>query len=83
MRADVERVLDELIRPLVEADGGDVALQSLDASRAPVEITLLVGGAYRGCPGTPVVVDELIAPVLERALGFEVRVRVVPRLEPG
>lgn len=77
MRERVEKVIDELVRPLVEADGGDVALEALDDSRRPIEVTLRLGGAYRGCPGTPIVVTEVITPLLREALGAPVHVRTV------
>lgn len=76
----VERVLGELIRPLIEADGGDVTLTSIDANKSPLEIVLTVGGSYRGCPGTPFVSRGVIEPALSKALATQVRVRVVPRI---
>lgn len=76
----VEQILSEVIRPLVEADGGDVELTSIDQTRRPVEVVLTFGGAYRGCPGTPLVARDVIEPVLAKALGLEVRVRVVARV---
>jgi Fe-S cluster biogenesis protein NfuA len=77
---DVERVLVELIRPLIEADGGEVDLRSVDENKTPVEIVLVVGGAYRGCPGTPLVAKSVLEPAFAKALGRQVRVRTVPRL---
>jgi Fe-S cluster biogenesis protein NfuA len=77
---EVEHVLAELIRPLIEADGGEVELRSVDENKTPVEITLVVGGAYRGCPGTPLVAKSILEPAFAKALGREVRVRTVPRL---
>ena len=77
---DVERVLADLIRPLIEADGGEVELRSVDENKTPVEIVLVVGGAYRGCPGTPLVAKSVLEPAFARALGRDVRVKTVPRL---
>lgn len=79
-QSEVERVLREVIRPLVEADGGDVDLVSIDDTKTPVEIALAVGGAYRGCPGTPLVARAVIEPALAKGLARDVRVRIVPRL---
>jgi Fe-S cluster biogenesis protein NfuA len=76
---DVERVLAELIRPLIEADGGGVELRAVHADKAPLEIVLVVGGSYRGCPGTPLVVKSVLEPAFAKALGCEVRVKTVPR----
>jgi len=79
-RDEVERALREVIRPLIEADGGEIDLVSVDASKSPVEIALSVGGAYRGCPGTPLVSRAVIEPALAKSLAKEVRVKIVPRL---
>lgn len=79
-RDEVERALREVIRPLIEADGGEIDLVSIDASKSPMEIALSVGGAYRGCPGTPLVSRAVIEPALAKSLSKEVRVKIVPRL---
>jgi len=80
VQQDVERVLAELIRPLIEADGGDVELRAIDADKTPIEIVLVVGGAYRGCPGTPIVARSVLEPAFANALGCAVRVKVIPRI---
>lgn len=76
MRADVDRIISELIRPLFTADGGDVEVLSVDPSVEPPEVVLRVSGAFRGCPGTPLVQRSVLEPVLEKALGSKVRVRL-------
>lgn len=81
MKDDVERALSELIRPLIEADGGEVTLKAIDETKSPVEVVLLVGGSYRGCPGTPLVARSLIEPALAKALGREIRVKTAPRID--
>lgn len=82
VRDEVERVLAEVIRPLLEADGGEIDLDSIDESSSPIEIVFRIGGAYRGCPGTPLVQRSVIVPALTKALGRDVRVRLVPRATP-
>ncbi len=79
-RDEVERVLREVIRPLIEADGGEIVLVSIDETKSPIEIAFSVGGAYRGCPGTPLVSRAVIEPALAKSLAQDVRVRIVPRL---
>lgn len=81
MKDDVERALSELIRPLIEADGGEVTLKAIDETKSPAEVVLLVGGSYRGCPGTPLVARSLIEPALAKALGREVRVKTAPKID--
>ncbi len=76
MRADVDRVIQDLIRPLLAADGGDVEVVSVDPSADPPEVVLRLSGAFRGCPGTPLVQRSILEPVLEKALGSKVRVRL-------
>jgi len=78
VREDVERVVGDVIRPLLEADGGGVEVVSVDATVTPIEIVLHLTGAFRGCPGAPVVQRGVLEPVLAKALGAPVRVRLSP-----
>lgn len=68
----------EVLQPLLEADGGGVEVVSVDTTASPVEVVLHLTGAFRGCPGSPVVQRGVIEPVLAKALGRAVRVRLSP-----
>lgn len=73
VRGEVEALLEDLVRPLVEADGGGIELVSVDRNVVTVRLTRACGG----CPGAPYTRSGLIEPVLRRALGP----RLVVRLE--
>jgi len=48
IRAQVQEVIDA-IRPLLQADGGDIELVNMDAQTGVVSVRLQ--GACKGCPG--------------------------------
>lgn len=76
MREQVEAIVAEVLRPLVEADGGRIDVIDVDEGNASVTIKL--SGACAGCPGAPYTRTRVIEPALEAALGRPVRVRFVP-----
>ena len=59
LEAKAKRLIDEVVRPLVQVDGGQIELVSVTEARMVVRL----GGSYRGCPGRPYVVQ-----VVERAV---------------
>ena len=73
MREDVERLVAEVIAPLVMADGGAVEVVELSEG-ATLTVTLRLGGACAGCPGLPYTRSRVIEPVLRRGLGKAVTV---------
>ena len=73
-RSDVERLL-ALIRPSVQADGGDIELVSVDPSGL-VRIRLL--GACIGCPSANQTLHHGIERTLRAELGPSIRVEAVP-----
>lgn len=66
---NVETRLRDLIRgPLQElllADGGGIELISWDGARCTVRLS----GRFRGCPGTPLVTEEILKPMIRKLLG--------------
>lgn len=66
-QAEIRRVIDEILRPLLEADGGGVELVELSDDGARVSLRLT--GLLRGDPAAGLVKDEVIAPVLAKASG--------------
>lgn len=78
VREEVDRVVSEVLQPLLEADGGGIEVISVDTTASPVEVVLHLTGAYRGCPGSPVVQRGVLEPVLTKALGRSVKVRLSP-----
>ncbi|MBK8173652.1 MAG: NifU family protein [Sandaracinaceae bacterium] len=71
-RVEIEKAIAELIRPLVEADGGTIDLVSLDEH----SVTLRLSAACAGCPGQSFTKAHVIEPVLRRALGVHINVKL-------
>jgi Fe-S cluster biogenesis protein NfuA len=73
MRAKVDEVLDAVLRPLVEADGGRIELLSVQDDT----IVIRLFGACAGCPGVHYTHRHVIEPALRAALaGRDVTVHV-------
>lgn len=66
------RVISEVLRPLIEADGGSIEL----VSATDVEVVVRLYGACAGCPGAPYTTSQVIEPAIKRGLGPDVRVRI-------
>ena len=72
VRDEVEALITDVIRPLMEADGGGVELVSVEGAT----VTLRLLRKCAGCPGAPYTRAGVIEPVLRRLLGPGVRVRL-------
>jgi len=70
-RAELDRVLDEVLRPLLEADGGGIEIVSFDGK----ELVLKLTGSFRGDPGAPYVQAGIIEPAITKALGPGIIIR--------
>ncbi len=70
---ELENAIEELVRPLVEADGGQIELISLEGDCATVRLS----GACGGCPGAPYTQRGLIEPVLSKAAGRSIQVKLL------
>ena len=57
--AQAKRLIDEVLRPLLAADGGEIQLVSVTEARLIVKLT----GTCAGCPGRP----YTLSGVVERA----------------
>jgi Fe-S cluster biogenesis protein NfuA len=73
VREDAERLITEVIEPLLGADGGGIELVawSRDADDG-ITITLRLKGACAGCPGLPYTRSRVIEPVLKRAIAEDI-----------
>ena len=71
-RAEAEAIIDEYVRPLVEADGGRIRLVDVDGSKITVELT----GLCLGCPGRPYTLEHVVQRALRSKLGEAVTVDV-------
>ena len=77
MRAQIEALLSEYVRPLVEADGGRIELVEVDGDRVTVELS----GMCLGCPGRPYTVEHVIQRALRARLGDAIVVEARQRTE--
>jgi Fe-S cluster biogenesis protein NfuA len=78
MRELVQSVLDDIVRPLIEADGGTIELVNVTDDCVSVRL----GGAYAGCPSGPFTLRGIIEPAIRKATGESTRVELVPAV-PG
>ena len=58
----VRELLTKVLAPLVEKDGGRLYLVELDDSG----LKLHLAGTYGGCPGTPLIVEQVLVPPLRQ-----------------
>lgn len=65
-------LVDEVLRPLIEADGGTIEL----VSATEHAVTLRLGGTCSGCPGQPYTKTRVIEPLFEQAFGSGIRVTI-------
>lgn len=66
----IRQILSEALAPLVQAEGGELYLQSLGER----EVSLHLTGRYSGSPAASLVCQELALPLIESvAPGTEVR----------
>lgn len=75
LRAKLDRVIDEILRPLLEADGGGIEIVSFDGR----EVVLALTGAFRGDPGSPYVQQRVIRPAIAKACGTAITIRYAVR----
>ena len=72
VQAKAEEVVRDVIRPIIESDGGTVSILQADQH----SITLELGGACSGCPGLHYTKTRVIEPVLRESLGGHIQVHV-------
>lgn len=61
----IEEVVRTVLSPLLEKDGGEIAIAGFEAS----VLTLRLGGALSGCPGAGYVKRGVIEPAIQAAVG--------------
>lgn len=74
-REQLEEVLDERVRPVLKADGGDLVVERIHDD-GTIVISFL--GHCSGCPGVEYTLSEVIEPCLKAHLDGVRRVTVVP-----
>ena len=73
--AEVERVLRDHVRPLLERDGGGIELVSV----AGFEVVVRLVSVCAGCPGAGYTTDAVLFPLLSTVVrGLSLRVERAP-----
>jgi Fe-S cluster biogenesis protein NfuA len=65
------KLCKEVLAPLLRADGGKLYIVALE----PTRLSLHVAGKFGGCPGTPLVVKQIIEPAV-RAMAPHIELSV-------
>ncbi len=69
---DLESLITNILRPIVEADGGTLTV--LRATHE--EVVLQLGGVCMGCPGVFYTQSHVLEPAIRRLFGDSVRILV-------
>ncbi|MDH5490621.1 MAG: NifU family protein [Myxococcales bacterium] len=72
MSAELETLVGDLIRPLIEADGGSVEIVLASRER----IVLHLGRACSGCPGVAYTTRHVIEPLIRQRLGPSIEIEI-------
>jgi len=70
MQARAQHLVEDVLRPIIAADGGTIEL----VSAASNTLVLRLSGMCAGCPGRPYTLQGVIEPAARKALGADVRV---------
>lgn len=65
-----KKLIEEVVSPLLAADGGKIELVSVNEERIIVRLT----GMCAGCPGRPYTLSGIVEPAAKRWLGAHIRV---------
>jgi Fe-S cluster biogenesis protein NfuA len=68
-----KKLVDEVLGPLIAADGGTIELVGIVDKRLLVRLT----GTCSGCPGRPYTLTRIVEPAAKKWLGEDVRVEAV------
>jgi Fe-S cluster biogenesis protein NfuA len=68
-----KKLVDEILAPLIKADGGEIELVGIVDKRLLVRLT----GTCAGCPGRPYTLARIVEPVAKKWLGDDIRVEAV------
>jgi Fe-S cluster biogenesis protein NfuA len=68
-----KKLVDEVLAPLIKADGGVIELIGIVDKRLLVRLT----GTCSGCPGRPYTLARIVEPVAKKWLGDDIRVEAV------
>lgn len=70
MRERAQSLIDDVLQPLLAADGGRIELVEVSERRVVVRLS----GVCTGCPGSPYTVSRVIEPAFKKAFGPDTEV---------
>ena len=70
MRERAQALIDDVLQPLIAADGGRIELIEISERRVVVRLS----GTCQGCPGQPYTLSHVIEPAFKKALGADMQV---------
>lgn len=73
MEDRAKKLVDEILGPLIKADGGQIELVGMVDKRMLVRLT----GTCSGCPGRPYTLARIVEPAVKKWLGEDIRVEAV------
>jgi Fe-S cluster biogenesis protein NfuA len=68
-----KKLVDEVLAPLIAADGGKIELIGVGDRRIIVRLT----GTCLGCPGRPYTLSRIVEPAAKHWLGDDVQVETI------
>ena len=72
-RDEIQRVVDTILRPLLEVDGGGIDVVELASDGSSIELVLT--GALRGDPAATLLKDRVIGPALRKAAAGAIAIK--------
>lgn len=72
LEARARQLVEQILQPIVAADGGKIELVSVQGRR----VTVRMLGMCSGCPGRPYTVSGVLEPAARRYLGSDVSFEV-------
>lgn len=78
-REDVERLVEQEIRPIILSHGGDIKVRSVEDGK----VTVVLTGACQSCPAAQITTEEVVESKLREHLGDElVSVHLYGEVDP-
>ncbi len=67
---EIEKILNDYIRPAVEGDGGEIALKSVEGNI----VTVIMKGACSGCPSASITLKNGVEHLLQTKINKDIKV---------
>lgn len=70
MQDRAAELVERVLKPLIEADGGTIELVEVSGK----QVVIRLSGACAGCPGMPYTLAHVVEPAVRHALGKDFKV---------